>query len=183
MATEGIAVKVQILDGTPAEIAEFLRLTEGESGKGDADAPEVLVSGSHMESRAEVAVFVEERGRSADTNTRVLDYVEKVRGLGVEIVAGTSARTKDGLTDYLMIRDSGVRRFGAVAYVKPANGGLTLRLTENDVADIDLARIKLRDVRPGHKYVVNCPLRDDAAVQFAVDLTMRALDKVRGGDA
>ncbi len=45
--------------------------------------------------------------------------------------------TKDGLTDYLMIRDDGVRRYGAVAYVKPANGELTLRLTKEDVADVD----------------------------------------------
>ncbi|PZT72940.1 hypothetical protein DNK56_03890 [Streptomyces sp. AC1-42W] len=81
-----------------------------------------------------------------------------------------------------MIRDDGVRRYGAAAYVKPANGGLTLRLTKEDVADADPVRIKLRDVRPGHQYVVNCPLRDTETVRFAVDLTIRALRKVRGTD-
>lgn len=173
-------MQVQVLTGTPAEIAEFLRLTE--SDKADSEAADVLVSGSAMSS-AEVAAFVEERGRGVDTNARVLDYVERVRALGsVEIVTGTSARTKDGLTDYLMIRDDGVRRYGAVAYVKPANGGLTLRLTKEDVADVDPVRIKLRDVRPGHQYVVNCPLRDGETVRFAVDLTIRALAKVRRSD-
>jgi hypothetical protein len=173
-------MRVQVLTGTPAEIAEFLQLTE--SDKADNETPDPVVSGNAMSS-AEVNVFVEERGRSADTNARVLDYLKRVRALGsVEIVTGTSSRTKDGLTDYLMIRDDGVRRYGAVAYVKPANGGLTLRLTKEDVADVDPARIKLRDVRPGHQYVVNCPLRDADTVRFAVDLTIRALRKVRGSD-
>ncbi|MFB8209250.1 hypothetical protein [Streptomyces sp. NPDC056010] len=81
-----------------------------------------------------------------------------------------------------MIRDDGVRRYGAVAHVKPANGGLTLRLTKEDVADVDPVHVKLRDVRPGHQYVVNCPLRDAETVRFAVDLTIRALRKVRRAD-
>ncbi|WP_326737067.1 hypothetical protein [Streptomyces sp. NBC_01022] len=174
-------MQVQVLTGTPAEIAEFLRLTEGD--KTDSEADDLVVSGNAMSPGA-VATFVEERGRGADTNARVLDYLERVRALGsVEIVTGTSARTKDGLTDYLMIRDDGIRRYGAVAYVKPANGGLTLRLTKDDVADVDPVRIKLRDVRPGHQYVVNCPLRDVETVRFAVELTIRALDKVRGSDS
>lgn len=41
-------------------------------------------------SSAEVTVFVAERGRGADTDARVLDYLERVRALGsVEIMTGT----------------------------------------------------------------------------------------------
>ncbi|MFJ7062019.1 hypothetical protein ACK8N7_37780 (plasmid) [Streptomyces griseobrunneus] len=38
----------------------------------------------------------------------------------------------------------------------------------------------LRDVNNGHKYAVNCPLTSDEAVKWPVQLTLRALKKVRG---
>ena len=79
----------------------------------------------------------------------------------------------------LMVRDAGARRFGAVAYVRPANSGLTLRLRADDVADIDSDRIHLREVKKTQKYAVNCPLHDAAAVDLAVQLTERALKLVR----
>jgi hypothetical protein len=69
---------------------------------------------------------------------------------------------------------------GAVVYLKPSNGGLTLRLRPDDVMDISDDRISLRDVRPADQYAVNCPLRDNQAVDLAVHLTARALAKVRG---
>ncbi|UWW96406.1 hypothetical protein GO605_35980 [Streptomyces murinus] len=78
-----------------------------------------------------------------------------------------------------MVRDAGIRRFGAVAYVKATNGGLTLRLTREDVVDVDDRAISFRNVRAGHQYVVNCPLRDEAAVQVALTLVQLALAKVR----
>ncbi|MEV0750485.1 hypothetical protein AB0I75_35665 [Streptomyces sp. NPDC050273] len=164
---------MRYLEGTPAEIAEFLRLT----GKDTEDeTAEVLASSPSMEG-LEVEVFIEERGRTAEGKQRVRDYLHQLAGL--EIVTGQSVRTKDGQTDYLMVRDTGKRRYGAIAYVKPANSGLTLRLTREDVADLTTDCIQFRDVKEGHKYVVNVPLTSDEAVKWAVQLTYRALSKVR----
>ncbi|MGY3681954.1 hypothetical protein [Streptomyces sp. TE33382] len=164
---------MRVLEGTPEEIAAFLRLTREVSGEETAD---VLASSTGM-SGMEVALFIDGRGRTAEGKERVKRYLDQLGD--VEIVTGQSARTKDGQTDYLMVRDNGKRRFGAVAYVKPANSGLTLRLTRDDVADIATECIHFRDVKDGHQYVVNCPLTSDEAVNWAVQLTQRALEKVR----
>lgn len=180
-------MKYTRLEGPPEEIAEFLRLTEGGDGSNaetsaaaESEMADTPVSGTDMD-LLEVEFYIESRGRSADVNRGVLAYLKAVRELGgIEIVTGTSVRTKDGQTDYLMVRDAGQRRYGAVAYVKPANGGLTFRLNRDDVADISTDCIHFRDVREGHKYVVNCPLTSDEAIKWAVDLTRRALRKVRG---
>ncbi|WEH40663.1 hypothetical protein [Streptomyces sp. AM 2-1-1] len=169
---------MRILEGTPAEIAEFLRLTD-QAAEGDvAETADVLAASGGMD-EASVQAFIDQRGRTDAGKARVRKYFEKLGRTGVEIVTGQSARTKDGHTDYLMVRDDGPRRFGAVAYVKPANSGLTLRLTREDVADVDPDHIQFRDVRAGHQYVVNCPLTSDEAIDWAVELTLRALAKVR----
>ncbi|WP_327710058.1 hypothetical protein OG912_16920 [Streptomyces sp. NBC_00464] len=180
-------MKYTHLEGPPEEIAEFLRLTEKGGGQStensaasESEMADTPVSGTDMDT-FEIELYVESRERSADTSRGVLAYLKAVRELGrIEIVTGTSVRTKDGQTDYLMVRDAGQRRYGAVAYVKPANGGLTLRLNRDDVADISTDCIHFRDVREGHKYVVNCPLTSDEAIKWAVELTRRALRKVRG---
>ncbi|WP_329153253.1 hypothetical protein OIU91_35580 [Streptomyces sp. NBC_01456] len=178
---------MRYFDGTPAEIAEFLRLTG--TAEHDAQEPDVFAAeeadvGTVAQSPdgpqwLEIERHVNGRGRDADTTRRVLGYLRQVLDLNVEIATGTSIRTKDGLTDYVMVRDAGKRRFGAVTYVGATNGGLTLRLTENDVADVVDHHIGIRDVRPDHKYVVTCPLKDDEAIALALKLTERALAKVR----
>ncbi|MET9878890.1 hypothetical protein ABZZ36_30290 [Actinacidiphila glaucinigra] len=176
---------MRLIDGTPQEIAEFLRLTAPEDDA-DAGAPaeaelDAPVGGLAGElDWAQITDLVRGRARSAEIARRVLDFVKGAVALGdVEIGPGESERTRDGRTDYIMVRDAGVRRFGAVAYVKATNGGLTLRLTREDVAGLDEPRIGFRAVRPGHQYVVNCPLRDDEAVQAALRLVRVALAKVR----
>jgi hypothetical protein len=79
-----------------------------------------------------------------------------------------------------MVRNAGKQLYGAVAHVKATNGGLTLRLTREDVADLhDRDHIQPRQVKSGQKYAINCPLRDQEALQLAVELTRRALTKVR----
>jgi hypothetical protein len=109
----------------------------------------------------------------------VLKFIYRSADLGTIVESGASERSKDGLTDYLMVRDDGPRRFGAVAYVKPSNGGLTLRLRPEDVNDITNERIKPRDVAASQKYAINCPLVDEAAIDLAIELTQRALELVR----
>ncbi|MFD3410572.1 hypothetical protein [Streptomyces cyaneofuscatus] len=167
---------MRILEGTPEEIAKFLRLTGEGNDDETPETADVLASSTGM-SGMDVAIFIDQRGRTPEGKERVKQYLDQLGG--VEIVTGQSARTKDGQTDYLMVRDDGKRRFGAVAYVKPANSGLTLRLTREDVADLATDYIQFRDVKAGHQYVVNCPLTSDEAVKWAVQLTHRALAKVR----
>ncbi|MFF3467620.1 hypothetical protein [Streptomyces sp. NPDC002619] len=176
---------MRLIDGTPQEIAEFLRLTTpeddadtGAPAEAELDAP-VSGLGGDLD-WAQIKDLVRGRARSAEIANRVLDFLQRAVALGnVEIGPGESERTRDGRTDYIMVRDAGVRRFGAVAYVKATNGGLTLRLTREDVEDLDEPRISFRQVRPGHQYVVNCPLRDDQSVQAALRLVEVALRKVR----
>ncbi|MFC7867909.1 hypothetical protein ACFU5B_29345 [Streptomyces murinus] len=176
---------MRLIDGTPQEIAEFLRLTQGEEdpdagAPGDVDADASGESAGGALDWTQIAELVSGRARSPEIATRVLDFLRGAVALGgVEIGPGESERTHDGRTDYVMVRDAGVRRFGAVAYVKATNGGLTLRLTREDVVDVDDRAISFRNVRAGHQYVVNCPLRDEAAVQVALTLVQLALAKVR----
>jgi hypothetical protein len=179
---------MRLIDGTPREIAEFLRLTGSEEDT-DAGAPAEAVLDAPDESVnqpdgeldwTEITDMVRGRARSGEVAERVLDFLHGAVALGsVEIGPGESERTRDGRTDYIMVRDAGIRRFGAVAYVNAVNGGLTLRLTHEDVADFDEPRISFREVRAGHQYVVNCPLRDKEAVHVALRLVQVALTKVR----
>ncbi|MFG2910886.1 hypothetical protein ACGF13_38300 [Kitasatospora sp. NPDC048286] len=168
---------MKYLEGTPEEIAQFLQLM-GEEPQGDVGEAAAEMPGE-VAGLAGIEALVRGRARSQEIADRVLAYLSRVRGLGVEIESGTSERTKDGLSNYVMVRDAGKRRFGAVAYVNAINAGLTVRLTPEDVDDLDDPRIELRDVKSGHKYVVNCPLRDDETIDLALQLTSRALEKVR----
>ena len=85
-------------------------------------------------------------------------FLEAVLDLGAVAEIGMCERTHDGQTDYIMVRDDGPRRYGAVAYVKPRNGGLTLRLSSQDAEDEDQSLVKLRQVCTGHPYAVTCAL-------------------------
>ncbi|GLW73750.1 hypothetical protein Kpho02_60480 [Kitasatospora phosalacinea] len=172
---------MRLLQGTPEEIAAFLKLM------GEETEPfEEAVAGAAADAAAEpttwagIEALVRGRARTEEIAERVLAYLKGVLEIGgVEIEAGTSERTRDGLSNYVMVRDAGKRRYGAVAYVNAINAGLTLRLTPHDVADTDDPRIELRDVKDGHKYAVNCPLRDEETIDLALQLTRRALAKVR----
>ncbi len=109
-----------------------------------------------------------------------MEYLRRVRELGTTAEIGTSRLTPDGLNSYIMIHDDGVRRFGAVAYLKPHTGIVNVRLQAEEVTDVLGGIVTLRAVRRGHPNVVNCELDDLEAVSTAIDLTKRALDKVRG---
>lgn len=123
--------------------------------------------------------FVYNRAATGASALRIMRYLEAVANLETVVEAGQSERTRDGLTNYLMVRDSGPRRYGAIAYVKPKNGGLTLRLRPEHVEDLNDDHIQFRDVVSTQRYAINCPLTDDAAVDMAIELTRRALDLVR----
>lgn len=186
---------MRIIEGTVQEIVEYQRRigslpSDAEAGadeepaEGGVDVPVVKKAGEGDDAEAwyEIEQHVYTRARSASTKGLVMDYLERVRELGTIAEIGESQRTHDGLTNYIMVRDDGPRRFGAVAYVKPANGGLTLRLKADEVEDVldeDNNIVRLRQTREGHQYAVNCPLRGAESVSMAVELTKRALEKVR----
>lgn len=182
---------MRIIEGTVDEIIEYQRRngTDPETGEDPNEAaapaqePEPAVSTSALglddEESFTTLQFVYTRARDAATTRRVLTFLGRVLEQDTLIELGLSDRTHDGYTHYLMVRDNGPRRFGAVVYLKPANGGLTLRLLPEDVADIADERVKLRKVAPTHQYAVTCRLVDDEAVELALTLTGRALAKVR----
>jgi len=187
-------MKVTVIDGSPTELAEYeaqtglvaqaigaSRHTMDDSGQGPAPIQHgEAVIGDSFERQAKIRSFIFSRARTPVVGARVDDYIGKVEELAdVVVEIGTSKARADGYHDYLLIYDAGPRRYGAVAYVSAKNAGLTLRLGKQDVTDVG-GRVILRDVKADNVYEVNCPLRDAEAVGLAVELTQRALKKVRG---
>lgn len=181
---------MRIIEGTVDEIIEYQQRTNQSPPAADDDetaAPEKEAPPTHSTSALDsddddafyIKQFVYSRAKDGGMANRVISFLNRALALKTTISIGTSERSYDGYTDYVMVRDDGPKKFGAVVYVKPSNGGLTLRLVPADVADIDSNRIKLRNVAPTQQYAVNCPLRDEQAVDLAVELTERALRKVR----
>ncbi|MEU6021351.1 hypothetical protein [Micromonospora sp. NPDC047134] len=181
---------MRIIEGTVEEIIEYQRRGGAEpepvddpSGAAPEVEPETAVSTSVLglddEDSFAILQFVYTRARDGATTRRVLAFLNRVLEQGTMIEMGQSNRSYDGYTQYLMVRDDGPRRFGAVAYIKPANGGLTLRLRPEDVADIADERVTLRRVVSTDPYGINCQLVDDEAVELASQLTERALAKIR----
>lgn len=182
---------MRVIEGTVDEIVEYQQRTGQLLANGrdvqtesiPTEDPPASVSTAVLDSDDEEAFFIKQfvynRANNGGTARRVIKYLEQVIALGTLVEVGESERTHDGLTDYVMVRDQGPRRFGAVAYVRPANGGLTLRLRPEDVDDIDDERMRERNVSANQQYAIICPLADEAAVDLALSLTKRALEKVR----
>ena len=138
-----------------------------------------MIGGTDFEDEAVLRSFIFGRAREPMIGAHVEAYVHRMLELGgIEVEIGTSKTSKDGRGDYLLVYDAGPRRYGAVAYVSAKNAGLTLRLTRDDVSDV-ADHVKFRDVQPRNGYQVNCPVTTPDAIDLAVKLTQRALDKVR----
>ncbi|MFD0391784.1 hypothetical protein ACFQ3Z_00025 [Streptomyces nogalater] len=126
-------------------------------------------------------------GRAGKNHERTVQTERFIKRLleqeNVVVAFGRSSRTSDGLADYLMIRDNGPQRYGAAAYLRPSNGGLTVRLGPDDLEGLGLdeqdGRIQRRNVAPSDPYKINCPLTDDEAAGLAFTLLGAALDIVR----
>lgn len=176
-------MKVLIVDGTPEEISTLNELTaflqNGQTVIKSASPESDLSGGISPEVKAFVA---SKAGKHAQRHHLVEMYLERVVDLGgVEFELGTSTRTKDGLNHYLMIRDSGPRRFGAVAYVRPSTAGVNVRLPASAAQGFQHARPRNLS-NPDRAYQVMCHLRSEAAVEEAVQLTEKALEEVRRND-
>jgi hypothetical protein len=183
-------MRVTIIEGSPEELADYEKRT-GLVRQAQADVGPPLSNGKPMpagepQARNETSLdealrsFISSRVREPMTGKRVLTYIQRVLDLGTEVVPGKSKVTRDGYRDNLLVYKAGPRTYGAAVSVKVTNGGLTLRLTREDVADITDSRIQFRAVQPADQYQINCPLRTDDAIDLAVDLTQRALDKIQG---
>jgi len=182
---------MRIIEGTVEEIVKYQQLTAalavespgadlgGVPEAGTESAPARSVRTLDGDDGEYIRQYVTARAMTEQGRERVLQFLERALKLGTSIEPGTSQNTEDGLGPYLMIRDDGPQRFGAVVYVKPHNVGLTVRLRPEDVVDIDDAHIQPRDVVQSQQYAINCQLVDDAAVEVALTLTERALAKVR----
>jgi hypothetical protein len=184
---------MRIIEGSVDEIVEYQSRTGALSETVGVAAPDELPNGNEptpartvstgswsTEDEFYIKQFIYSRATEPETTARVLRYVNSVADLGTTIGPGVSERSEDGLTDYLMIHDDGPKYFGAVAYVKPGNGGLSLRLRPEHIEQyMTNDRVKKRDVAESQKYAINCPLTDDDAVDLAIKLTERALELVR----
>ncbi|MGV9249612.1 hypothetical protein [Streptomyces sp. NPDC003710] len=191
---------MRIIEGSPQEIVEYERLAgvatgavstedsaaspdEGTEPARETAAPDGSASLS-PEDHVALMKFVYGRAGKNDVRTflterflmRLLDEEDVV------VAFGRSAKTSDGLADYLMIRDDGPQRYGAVAYVRPSNGGMTVRLGPDDIEHLgekNNPRIQYRNVTPSDPYKINCPLADEDALELALNLLRSALDIVR----
>ena len=184
---------MKIIEGTVEEIVEYQSRMGSDSAQvaqaaaesvpvGDEPPAARSATGANWDEEDDFFIrqFVYGRATSGAAANRIMQYLNDAATLGTVIEAGASERTKDGLTDYLMVRDDGPRRYGAIAYMKPRNAGLTLRLRPEHVEDLEDDHLQFRDVVAKQPYAVNCPLVDHEAVELAIELTRRALGLVRG---
>lgn len=177
-------VRVIDVEGTPEELTssqqllEILKGTSDVARAGATDEVEEDTPPSYWQIVPEhVKAFVLSKTPDLQRQALVIRFIGEVMQWGdTEVEIGTSRNTPDRLADYLMLRHSGPRRFGAFAYVKPRNGGVTLRLGRSDAETSPFGRA--RRVKPGTGYEVTCPLRSKDAVDEALRLARLALDRV-----
>jgi hypothetical protein len=191
---------MRVIEGTPQEIVEYERLsgaaaeptsTEDNPASPDEEtelaretaAPDGSASLS-PEDHVALMRFIYGRAGKNDVRTFLTErFVMRLLDAEDVVVAfGRSSKTFDGLADYLMIRDDGPQRYGAVAYLRPSNGGLTVRLAPDDIERLgekNNPHIQYRNVASADPYKINCPLADEDALNLALNLVRAALDIVR----
>lgn len=178
---------MRIIEGTVEEIVEYQKRTVSPAGTADAapepdgNEPPTAVTAAHGLTDDDgfyIQQHVFTRSTDPGIARRVLKYIDELPA-GTKVEIGTSERTSDGWSDYLMVRDDGPQKFGAVVYVLPHSGRLTFRLRPDDVADLDDEGIVERNVAVSQKYAIRCILDNDTKLILARALTERALGLVR----
>ncbi|MFF0363091.1 hypothetical protein [Streptomyces fungicidicus] len=188
---------MRIVEGSPEEIVEYERLAGGRgASENNTTSPDegteplretAAPDGSASlapEDHVALMKFIYGRAGKNDVRTYLTErFVMRLLDEEDIVVAfGRSSKTFDGLADYLMIRDDGPQRYGAVAYLRPSNGGMTVRLTPEDIEHLgekDNPCLQYRSVAPTDPYKINCPLADDNAFNLALTLVRAALENVR----
>lgn len=180
---------MRIIEGNVNEIVEYQRRMgtladteeKSEVPEPDGNEPPAAVSaedGLAGDDGFYIQQHVFTRATSPAMARRVLRFIDELpEGTAVEI--GSSERTSDGWSNYLMVRDDGSQKYGAVVYVLPHSGRLTFRLRPQDVTDFDNADIVERSVVATQKYAIRYMLTDDSKLEAARSLTERALKIVR----
>ncbi|TWD13185.1 hypothetical protein FB570_119112 [Streptomyces sp. T12] len=191
---------MRVIEGTPREIVEYEHLAgagaettstednptspdHGTEPARETAAPDGSASLS-PEDHVALMKFIYGRAGKNDVRTFLTErFVMRLLDEEDVVVAfGRSSKTFDGLADYLMIRDDGPQRYGAVAYLRPSNGGMTVRLTPDDIERLGEKNnpyIQYRNVALTDPYKINCPLADEDALNLAHELVRAALDIVR----
>ncbi|MEV5847397.1 hypothetical protein AB0M32_36080 [Streptomyces sp. NPDC051985] len=190
---------MRIVEGSPQELVEYERLNgtaaqalDEDGAASPEDVAEPVRETAAREGTASLAPedyvalmkFIYGRAGKNDQRTVLTErfVMQLLDQEDVVVAFGRSSKTFDGLADYLMIRDDGPQRYGAVAYLRPSNGGMTVRLGPDDIADLseqDRASIQYRNVTPSDPYKINCPLADQDAFDLAFRLVRTALEIVR----
>ncbi|MGY5052397.1 hypothetical protein ACWDE0_43765 [Streptomyces sp. 900105755] len=190
---------MRIVEGSPQELVEYERLngiaaqTPDEDGAAapEEDAEPVRETAAREgtaslapEDHVALMKFIYGRAGKNDQRTVLTErfVMQLLDEEDVVVAFGNSSKTHDGLADYLMIRDDGPQRYGAVAYLRPSNGGMTVRLGPDDISDLseeDRAPIQYRNVAPSDPYKINCPLANQDAYDLALRLVRTALKIVR----
>ncbi|MFD3328480.1 hypothetical protein [Streptomyces sp. NPDC058701] len=191
---------MRVIEGTPQEIVSYERLTgavaEAVPGENSAALPDDEAEPARETTKPEGSVSLEPEdhvalmkfiyGRAGKNDLRAYLTERFIMRLldeeDVVVAFGRSSKTFDGLADYLMIRDNGPQRYGAVAYLRPSNGGMSVRLGLDDLEKLgekNNVHIQYRNVAPADPYKINCPLADEAALELALRLIRAALTIVR----
>lgn len=168
-------------EGTPEEIGriEELRRFLAANGGGSRfpDEPNSDYGGQVEdggESRLEQ--FIHSRGRGYPEIRLVRSFVGEVLSWpGTRPMLGRSSKSSDGLTRYVRIHAE-TSAVGGFVYVYPGNGRLLFRLLADQAKDSVYAR-----PNPDRKgdYQVNLYLISEAALEEALGLARRALERAR----
>lgn len=116
---------------------------------------------------------VDEEG--AETAENFLREVASWRGTQAEV--GTSVRTEDGKTNYVMVRRV-PSRYGAFLYFFPKLLKATLRLMADDVNPDALKFAEMRNVRSANRYQVRIKVKSPEALSEAIQLARQAYERV-----
>jgi hypothetical protein len=187
-------MKIVVVEGQPSELAEYERLVGlvGQRAEsvviGGDDSPPLASADSTLELAGDLdpeddawlKQFIWSRGRDAVKTQLAEDYARAALDLSdLAVEPGRSVRTPTGESNYLMFRDAGPRKFGAVAYLLPYSAKLDFRLRPEDVDDLK-ERVIVRNIVKGqHEYHISLYLTTPDDVKLAIELTERALSKVR----
>ncbi len=175
-------MRILVFEGTAKELAEadeLLAWLRARPTATPSDVAEPVADASHLSD--EVRQFIRQRAANDEGRQRlVTDFLEQaIRRGGIEVEAGKSRSTSDGLGNYLMLRAAGPRRLGAIAYVTPGPGTVSFRLNRRYAADSPFAQEL--GVKDQNQYQVLLRLGSTGAVAEALRLADLALEKVRVG--
>lgn len=172
-------LRVMDVEGSPEEMLAIPELRDalgrigGAPGVVSADDDEVTTSAVAKE----LQDFISARSGGRDRAVMVTRYAAEVLRWGATWELGRSVNSSDSHGRYFRLYAKGPRHFGAVSYVEPRKAKVTLRLLRADAKGFACATF--RNVKKGTGYEVVVILDSDRAMQEALALTRKALDRLQ----